>query len=343
MRNNHQKDYRMEVTPAVIASIVNGEIEGDENVKISGFAKIEEARKGDITFLANPKYTHHIYSTDASAVLVRKDFVPDQELNVTLIKVEDPYKSLADLLTMVEKMKPAPKGIEQPSYISEGAEIGEDVYIGAFAYIGKGVKIGKNVRIYPQVYVGDNVKIGDDAILRPGVKIYEGCVIGNRCQLHAGVVIGADGFGFAPLPDGTYEKIPQIGNVVIEDDVEIGANTTVDRATFGSTRIGSGTKLDNLIQVAHNVEMGKCNVVASQAGFAGSSKIGNYNMIGGQVGVAGHISIGDMNQIGAQSGIPNNVGSGKRLMGYPAVDARQFAKNLVFIKRLEELFGKKKN
>lgn len=331
----------MEVTPSIIASFVNGKVEGDADICITGFAKIEEAKKGDITFLANPKYSHFVYSTKASAILVRNDFQPEEALSATLIRVEDPYVSLADLLNAIQSAKPSPRGIENPCYISEGVEIPEDAYIGAFAYIGKGVKLGKNVKIYPQVYIGDNVKIGDNSELRAGVRIYEDCEIGNGCRIHSGSVIGADGFGFAPKADGTYEKIPQIGKVIIEDDVEIGANSTIDRATFGATRIGKGTKLDNLIQVAHNVEMGECNVVAAQAGFAGSSRIGNFNQIGGQVGVAGHIKIGDFNEIGAQSGIPNSVGSHKRIIGYPAVDARQFAKNLVYIKRLEDLFNKK--
>lgn len=330
----------MEVTSSIIASLVKGKVEGDESAPITGFAKIEEAKKGDITFLANPKYAHFVDTTEATAILVRNDFTPEHPVSATLIRVEDPYVALADLLNAMQQSKPQPVGIEQPVFIAEGVEVPEDAYVGAFAYIGKGVRIGKNVRIYPQVYIGENVEIGDDTEIRAGVKIYEGCRIGSRCRIHSGVVIGADGFGFAPKADGSYEKIPQIGNVVLEDDVEIGANTTVDRATFGSTRIGQGTKLDNLIQVAHNVEMGRANVVAAQAGFAGSSKLGSYNQIGGQVGVAGHIRIGDFNEIGAQSGIPNSVGSHKRLIGYPAVDARQFAKNLVYIKRLEQLFKK---
>ncbi|MDE6683062.1 MAG: UDP-3-O-(3-hydroxymyristoyl)glucosamine N-acyltransferase, partial [Muribaculaceae bacterium] len=311
----------MEVTPSIIASLVNGKVEGNADVPITGFAKIEEAKKGDITFLANPKYAHFVYSTKASAILVRNDFKPEQAIEATLIRVEDPYVSLADLLNAMQKSKTCPKGIETPCHISEGVDVPEDAYIGAFAYIGKGVKLGKNVKIYPQAYIGDNVVIGDDTEIRAGVRIYEDCEIGNGCRIHSGAVIGADGFGFAPKPDGTYEKIPQIGKVVLEDDVEIGANTTIDRATFGCTRIGKGTKLDNLIQVAHNVEMGRANVVAAQAGFAGSSRIGNYNQIGGQVGVAGHIKIGDFNEIGAQSGIPNTVGSHKRIIGYPAIDA----------------------
>ncbi len=330
----------MEVTPSIIASFVKGKVEGNAEVPITGFAKIEEAKKGDITFLANPKYAHFVYSTKASAILVRNDFEPEQAIEATLIRVEDPYVSLADLLNAMQSSKPSPRGIEQPCHISEGVVVPEDAYIGAFAYIGKGVKLGKNVKIYPQSYIGDNVTIGDGSEIRAGVRIYEECEIGKGCRIHSGAVIGADGFGFAPKADGTYEKIPQIGKVVLEDDVEIGANTTIDRATFGCTRIGKGTKLDNLIQVAHNVEMGEANVVAAQAGFAGSSRIGNYNQIGGQVGVAGHIKIGDFNEIGAQSGIPNTVGSHKRIIGYPAIDARQFAKNLVYMKRLEELFNK---
>lgn len=331
----------MEVTPSIIASFVNGSIEGDAEASITGFAKIEEAKKGDITFLANPKYAHFVYSTKATAILVRNDFQPEHEIEATLIRVEDPYVSLADLLNAMQQSKPEPCGIEKPCYISEGVDVPEDAYIGAFAYIGKGVRLGRNVKIYPQSYIGDNVVIGDCTEIRAGVRIYEECEIGKNCRIHSGAVIGADGFGFAPKPDGSYEKIPQIGKVILEDDVEIGANTTIDRATFGCTRIGQGTKLDNLIQVAHNVEMGKANVVAAQAGFAGSSRIGNYNQIGGQVGVAGHIKIGDFNEIGAQSGIPNTVGSHKRIIGYPAIDARQFAKNLVYMKRLEELFNKR--
>lgn len=332
----------MEITSGFIASIVNGTIEGDANARITGFAKIEEAKTGDITFIANPKYSHFINTTNATAVLVKDDFKPEGDYSTTLIRVADPYVSLADLLTAFQQQKPHPTGIEQPCFIAEGVEIPADVYIGAFSYIGKGAEIGKGVLIYPQTYIGNNVKIGDQSIIRQGAKIYEDCIIGNRCIIQAGAVIGADGFGFAPCPDGTYEKIPQIGNVVIEDDVEIGANTTIDRATFGSTRIGTGTKLDNLIQIAHNVELGKCNVFAAQTGVAGSTRIGDYNRIGGQVGFAGHIKIGSHNEIGAQSGIPGNVGDGKRLIGYPAIDAIQFAKNAVYMKRIAELFKKNK-
>lgn len=332
----------MELTPQLIASFIGGKVEGDGNVKLTGFAKIEEAGPGSVTFIANPKYSHFIYETKASAVLVSDNFQLERPVEPTLIRVPDPYVALADLLNAMESNRPKPVGIEQPCYISEGVAIPDDAYVGAFAYIGKGVVIEKGVQIYPQSYVGDNVHIGEGSVIRPGVRIYPDCVIGKRCILHSGVVVGADGFGFAPRPDGTYEKIPQIGNVVIDDDVEIGANTTIDRATFGSTRVGKGTKLDNLIQVAHNVEIGQGNVFAAQTGIAGSTKIGNYNQVGGQTGFAGHIHVGDLNEIGAQSGVPKSIGDKNRIIGYPAVDARQFAKTQVYLRHLGELFDKKK-
>lgn len=328
----------MELTPQLIASLIDGKVEGDGNVRLTGFAKIEEAAPGYVTFIANPKYSHYIYETEASAVLVSDDFVTERPVSPVLIRVKDPYVALADLMNAMESTRPKPQGIEQPCFIAEGVVVPDDAYIGAFAYIGKGVHLGKGVKVYPQSYIGENVTIGDGGVIRAGVRIYQDCVIGKGCIIHSGAVIGADGFGFAPRPDGTYEKIPQIGNVVIDDDVEIGANTTVDRATFGSTRIGKGTKLDNLIQVAHNVEIGTGNVFAAQVGVAGSTKIGDFNQVGGQVGFAGHIHVGNMNQFGAQSGIPNNVGDGNRLIGYPAVGLRQFAKTQVYLKRLGELF-----
>lgn len=328
----------MEITPKGLAALTGGVVDGDADAVLTGFAKIEEAKAGDLSFIANPKYAHYARTTGATALLVGKDFEREEGVDVTLVRVDDPYATLAHLLRIIESMKPQKTGIEQPCYISEGVEIPENAYIGAFAYIGKGVSLGTNVKIYPQAYVGDGVTIGDDTVIRAGVRIYEGCKIGNRCILHSGVVIGADGFGFAPK-DGKYEKIPQTGIVVIEDDVEIGANTTVDRATFGSTRVGRGTKLDNLIMVAHNVSIGEDNVFASQTGIAGSTQIGNGNMVAGQCGFAGHITVGDHNVFGAQSGIPNNVGSGKRLMGYPAIEARQFAKNQVYIKKLGEIYS----
>ncbi len=330
----------MEFTPQLIANLINGKVEGDGDVKLTSFAKIEESKPGSLCFIANPKYAHYIYDTDASAVLVSDDFVVEREVKPTLIRVKDPYLALADLMNMLEQSNPKPSGIEQPVFIDSTSSYGEDCYIGAFTYIGKNCKIGKGVLIYPQCYIGDNVTIGDNTTLYAGVKIYKDVQIGSKCVLHSGAVIGADGFGFAPRPDGTYEKIPQIGNVVIEDEVEIGANTTIDRATFGSTRVKYGTKLDNLIQVAHNVEIGKGNVFAAQVGVAGSTKIGDYNQVGGQVGFAGHIHIGNLNQIGAQSGIPSNVGDNNRIIGSPAVPFKDFAKRQVYFKRLGDLFNK---
>lgn len=329
----------MNITPNIIASLTGGTVEGDGELPITGFGKIEEAGPGYVTFIANPKYSHYIHTTKASAVIVNDDFEYEGEIAPVLIRVRDAYSSLAELLTAFERSKPSPVGVETPCHIAEGVEIPGDSYVGAFAYVGVGAKIGAGVKIYPQVYIGEGVEIGDDTVLRPGVKIYEGCKIGKRCILHSGVVVGADGFGFAPKGE-SYEKVPQIGNVVIEDDVEIGANTCIDRATFGHTVVGRGTKLDNLIQVAHNVVIGENNVFAAQTGIAGSTRIGNHNMVGGQCGFAGHIRVGDRNEIGAQSGIPNNVADGRRIIGYPAVDARQFAKNQVYIRRLEELFKK---
>ena len=329
----------MELSAAQLAALVKGTVDGDKDVKINNFAKIEEAKNGCLTFLANPKYTHFIYTTQASAVLVRNDFKPDHEISTTLIRVEDPYATLAELLNFVSSQQaPVKVGIEQPSFIADGVNLGDDVYVGAFAYISKGAKIGKGAKIYPQAYIGDNVTIGDNSIIYPGVKIYHNCVIGKNCILHAGVVIGGDGFGFAP-ENGEYVKIAQIGNVVLEDNVEIGSNTTIDRATMGSTIIRRGTKLDNLIQVAHNVEIGESTVMAAQVGVAGSTKIGSHNMIGGQVGFAGHITVGSGNQIGAQSGIPNNVSDGNILMGYPAVPARDFARQAVYVKNLSSLYN----
>ncbi len=287
----------MEITAKQLAALVHGTVDGDELVVINNYAKIEEATSGCLTFLANPKYSHYIYTTQASAVLVRNDFVPEKEIKATLIRVEDPYSTLAQLLNFVKSQQPQKQGIEQPCYISEGVEVPADAYVGAFAYVGKGVKLGKNIKIYPQVYVGDNVTLGDDVILYPGVKVYHGCKVGNRCIVHGGAVIGSDGFGFAPKEDGSYDKIAQVGIVILEDDVEIGSNTTIDRATMGATVVGHGVKLDNLIQVAHNVEIGEHTVMAAQVGIAGSTKIGKHNMVGGQVGFAGHITVGDNNGI----------------------------------------------
>ncbi len=331
----------MEFTANQIAGLVGGAVEGNPKVAVSTFAKIEEATPDAITFLANPKYTHYIYSTRAGIVLVRRDFVAEHPVSATLIRVDDPYETLSRLLDFAaQAMNPAPTGIEQPSFVAEGVKLPDDVYVGAFAYIGRGAKIGRGVKIYPQAYVGDGVEIGDGSIIYPGAKIYHGCRIGARCIIQAGAVIGADGFGFAPTADGSYHKIPQIGIVVIEDDVEIGANTTVDRATMGCTRICRGAKLDNLIQAAHNTEIGANTVIAAQTGVAGSAKIGAQCMIGGQVGFAGHITVGDHVNIGAQSGIPGNVPSGSILMGYPAVPARDFKRQAVYVKHLADLFDR---
>ncbi len=323
----------MEITVGQIAALVNGVVEGDANIKINNYSKIEEGKAGCLTFLANPKYEHFIYDTEASVVLVRKDFVAERPMKTTLIRVEDPYAAIAQLLNMVSGMQQQKKGVEQPVYVADGVEIPDDIYLGAFTYLANGSKIGKNVKIYPQCYIGDNVVVGDNVILYPGVKIYHDCVVGNNCILHSGVVVGGDGFGFAP-ENGTYKKIAQIGNVIIEDDVEIGANTTIDRATMGSTIVKKGVKLDNLIQIAHNVEVGEHTVVAAQAGIAGSAKIGSHNMIGGQCGFAGHITVGNNNQFGAQSGIPKSVGDNNILMGYPAVKHVDFAKQVAYVKNL---------
>lgn len=328
----------MELSAAQLAALVRGTVVGDGDVRINNFAKIEEATEGCVTFLANPKYTHYIYTTRASAVLVRRDFVPERDVPASLIQVDDPYATLAELLTYVNKqLQPAKVGVEQPCFIADGVDVPDDVYVGAFAYVAKGVKLGKGVKIYPQVYVGDDVTIGDNTILYPGVKVYHGCVIGRDCILQAGCVIGGDGFGFAPR-GSEFVKIAQVGNVVICDNVEIGANTTIDRATMGSTVIGESVKLDNLIQVAHNVEIGDHTMMAAQVGIAGSAKIGSYNMVGGQVGFTGHIKVGDRNQIGAQSGVHTSMGDDKALIGSPPVPVRDFARQVVNVKKLSSLY-----
>lgn len=327
----------MELTASQLAAMIGGEVEGNGDVTIGTFAKIEEGHQGALSFLANPKYTHFIYTTGSSVVLVRRDFVPEQPVKATLIRVDDPYATIAKLLEMVQEMTKVVKtGIEQPCFIAEGVEIPEDAYIGAFAYIGAGAVIGKGAKIYPQSYVGSKCHVGEDTILYPGVKIYDDCKVGNRCILHSGVVIGSDGFGFAPVGD-SYEKIPQTGNVVVEDDVEIGANTTVDRAMMGSTRIGKGVKLDNLIQIAHNCVVGDNTVMAAQVGVAGSAKIGKHCMVGGQAGFVGHINIADDTVIGAQSGVTRETRPGDRVIGSPAVDMGEFARSLVYVKRIPKI------
>ncbi|MCC8072252.1 MAG: UDP-3-O-(3-hydroxymyristoyl)glucosamine N-acyltransferase [Bacteroidales bacterium] len=327
----------MEFSAKQIAALVNGDIEGNGDVMINDFAKIEEGRPGAISFLANPKYTHHIYTTASSAVLVKRDFVAEEPVTTTLIRVDDPYATIARLLTMVQEMLTPPRhGVEQPSFIAEGVEIPADAYVGAFAYIGRGSKIGAGAQIYPQAYVGDGVEIGAHSVLYPGAKVYQGCKIGQRCIIHAGAVIGSDGFGFAPV-EGGYEKIPQMGVVVIDDDVEIGANTTIDRAMMGATKIHRGVKLDNLIQIAHNCEVGEWTVMASQCGVAGSSKVGSHCMFGGQVGISGHITIGDRVQLGAQSGVPKSIPSDQRMIGSPPQPMTDFGRQVAALKYLPEI------
>lgn len=333
----------MEFTANQLAGLVNGVVEGDGNVTVNTLAKIEEGHLGALSFLANPKYNHYLYTTESSIVLVRRDFVAEEPVKATIIRVDDPYATIAQLLTMVNDMiNPRRSGIEQPSFIAEGVEVSSDCYVGAFAYIGKGARIGRGAQIYPGAYVGENVKLGDNVTLYPGVKVYHGCVIGNRCIIHAGAVIGADGFGFAPVGD-SYQKIPQIGNVVLEDDVEIGANTTVDRATMGSTVIHHGVKLDNLIQIAHNVRVGANTVMAAQVGVAGSTSIGEHCMLGGQVGVAGHLHVGDRVELAAQAGVHKNVPDGGRMIGTPAEDFKSFVQKLSSLNKVPGLIDRVKN
>lgn len=330
----------MEFTARMIAEFLGGAvIEGDENVTISSFAKIEEGCPGALSFLANPKYTHYIYDTKSSAVLVSEDFKPERQVATTLIRVADPYAALSVLMTEVNKMlNPLPTGIEQPSYAGANLKTGEDIYLGAFSYVGNNVTLGRAVKIYPHTYIGHHVTIGDGTVIYPGVKIYHGVKIGRNCIIHAGAVIGADGFGFAPLADGSYKKIPQLGIVEIGDNVEIGANTTIDRATMGCTRIADGAKIDNLVQVAHNVTVGRNTAIAAQAGIAGSAHLGSHCVVAGQVGISGHITIGDNVAIGAKSGVPKSVESNSNIMGYPAVQYNTFARQAAMMRRLPEIF-----
>lgn len=327
----------MQFTAQQIAQFLGGEIVGDASVSVNNLSKIEEGTPGTLTFLANPLYTQYIYKTQASIALVRRDFEPEHPVTPTLIKVDDPYTCLTRLLELVNQAQAGKSGIEQPSYVASSTQLPDDIYLGAFAYIGERVTLGEGCKIYPQVYIGDDVVIGKNVILYPGVKVYHGCRIGDNCILHAGTVIGSDGFGFAPQADGSYKKIPQIGIVILEENVETGANTTIDRATMGATVVRKGVKLDNLVQLAHNVEVGENTVMAAQVGVAGSAKIGSQCMLGGQVGVAGHRHVGNRVVIGAQSGIPNDVKDNMEIMGYPAVPKIDFARQTVHIKRLPEL------
>jgi UDP-3-O-[3-hydroxymyristoyl] glucosamine N-acyltransferase len=321
-----------------IAFLVKGKIEGNPEATVSSFGKIEEAKQGQLSFFANPKYEEYLYTTSASIILINESFVLKQKLTATLIRVPDAYSAFAILLTkyqetIVEQMN----GIQQPVYISATAQLGEKIFVGAFSYISENVTTGDNVKIFPNSFIGNNVKIGNNTILHAGVKIYNDCIIGNNVTIHAGTVIGSDGFGFAPQVDGSYKKIPQLGNVIIEDDVEIGANTTIDRATMGSTIIKKGTKLDNLIQIAHNVEIGNDSVIAAQTGISGSTKIGNNVMIGGQVGIAGHLQIGDANKITAQSGISKSTKPKTTLAGSPAQDNISELRSQALYRNLPEL------
>lgn len=320
-----------------IAAYLNGTIQGDENATVDRLSKIEEGTPGSLSFLANPKYTPYIYSTQASIVIVAKDFDPEKPVNTTLIKVEDPYGSFAQLLEMYNQYKNNVSGISKLAFVSENSEIGVDVYIGEFAVISDGCRIGNGVKIYPQTYVGQNSTIGDFTTIYAGVKLYAGTEIGKNCTLHSGVVIGADGFGFAPQQGDEFKKVAQIGNVIIEDNVEIGANTTIDKATLGSTFVRKGVKLDNLIQIAHNVEIGENTVIAAQTGISGSVKIGKNCLVGGQAGFAGHIKIGDNVKIGAQSGVPSNLKDNSIVMGSPSFDASIYRKVLVHFRNLNSL------
>ena len=328
----------MEFSVKEIAQILNGEVVGDDSQKISTLNKIEEAQKGAIAFLANPKYEAYIYDTKATAVIVSTDFKPQKPVTSTLIKVADPYSSFTALLEEYNRILSLTKvGVEEPAYFAEGATSGTNIYRGAFSYVGKGVKIGDNVKIYPHAYIGDNTIIGDNTVIYPGVKIYASSVIGSNCVLHANCVIGSDGFGFAPQPDGTYKTIPQVGNVIIEDNVSIGGNTVIDCATMGSTIIRKGAKIDNLVQIAHNVEIGKNTVIAAQVGIAGSAKIGENCVFAGQVGIAGHIKVADRVTIGAQSGVNKANKAGEVLLGSPAIEVKHRLKTYMITKNLPQL------
>ncbi len=324
-------------TASQIAGILEGELEGNPDIAVHKLAKIEEGETGSLTFLANPKYTAHIYTTKASITIVNKDFVPDQILATTLIKVDDAYESFSKLLEFYNGAKDNKIGIESPVYMSDSAVYGDSLYMGAFSYLGNNVSLGHHVKIYPNVYVGDNVTIGNNVIVYAGAKIYSQTIIGNNCVIHSGAIVGADGFGFAPSKNGGFNKVPQTGNVVIEDNVDIGAGTTIDRATLGSTILRRGVKLDNQIQIAHNVEIGENTVIAAQTGVAGSTKIGKNCMIGGQVGIVGHITIGDRVRIQAQSGIGRNVKDDEVLQGSPALAYGEFNKSYVHFKNLTKL------
>lgn len=328
----------MEFNAATIAGFLKGEIEGDPEINVNTIAKIEEGQAGALSFLANPKYEHYIYTTKSSIVLVNKSFVPSAHIGATLIKVADAYEAFASLLRLVDQARPRKQGVHKSAVIEPTAKTGSDVYIGPYAYVGENCIIGDNCSIYPYVYIGDNTRLGNNCIINPGVTIYHDCVLGEGCIIHAGTVIGSDGFGFAPQSDSEYMKIPQLGNVVLEDHVEIGANVTIDRATMGSTIIRKGVKLDNLIQIGHNVEVGENTVMAAQTGVSGSTKIGKNCMFGGQVGLAGHIKIANGTKIGAQAGLLGGVKEENTIIiGSPAIDLKKFLKSSIIFKNLPEL------
>ena len=330
----------MKFTAAQIAGILEGEVEGNPEVEVSKLSKIEEGIPESLSFLSNPKYTQYIYTTKASAVIVDKNFKAENRINTTLIRVDDAYKSFSKLLEYYNQVKMNKTGIEQPVFISESANYGKNIYIGAFAYISDSVKIGDNVKIYPNVYIGDNVIIANNVTLFSGAKIYSDTQIGNNCVIHSSAILGADGFGFSPNEKGEFIKVPQTGNVIIEDNVDIGAATSIDRATLGSTIIRKGVKLDNQIQIAHNVEIGENTVIAAQTGIAGSTKIGENCMVGGQVGIAGHLSIGNNVRIQAQSGIGRNVKDNETLQGSPALTYNDYNKSYVHFKNLPKIINR---
>jgi UDP-3-O-[3-hydroxymyristoyl] glucosamine N-acyltransferase len=327
----------MKFTAEQIAGILEGEVVGNPMAEVFRLSKIEEGTEGSLTFLSNPKYLNYIYSTKASVTIVNETFVPESPLTTTLIKVQDAYAAFSKLLEFYNQVKLNKSGIEQPSFLSQSVKYGDNLYLGSFSYVGQNVILGENVKIYPNCFIGDNVVIGDNVLLFAGAKIYSETVIGNNCTIHSGAIIGADGFGFAPNPDGTYTKIPQIGNVIIEDNVDIGSCTTIDRATMGSTIIRKGVKLDNQIQIAHNVEIGENTVIAAQTGVAGSTKIGKNGMIGGQVGISGHLNIGNNVRIQAQSGVGRNIKDNEILQGSPTFGYNDFSKSYVHFKNLPKI------
>lgn len=330
----------MEFTAKAVAEFLKGEVIGNPDVIVNNVSKIEEGTTGTLSFLANPKYEEYLYTSEASVIIVNRDLSPTKKVNATLIKVEDAYQAIASLLQLQESMKPEKTGIHEQSWIEKSVKYGKNIYVGAFSYIAENCILGNNVKIYPQVYIGDDVKISDGTIIYPGTKIYHGCTIGKNCIIHSGVVIGGDGFGFAPDSARDYKKIPQVGNVILEDNVEIGSNTTIDRATMGSTIIKKGVKLDNLIQIAHNVVIGENTVMAAQTGIAGSVKIGKECMFGGQVGIKGHLEIADNVKVGAQAGIGKNIAKGGIVWGSPAFSISDYNRSYVYFRKLPSLVAR---